>query len=142
MTFVQTFTSAYLALLVIALLFSSLGFIKYVYFISLGYGFSIAGIGVANLILFLHVLTLHTVILSALLIVYGCRLGFFLLFREIKSAAYRSTMKKRLRTEKIWDSLQSLEFGFPVHFCTFFRLLQFSSASRTMRLQTDVQLQE
>lgn len=39
-------------LLIIALVISSIGFYKYVYFISLGYGFSIAGIGIALLILY------------------------------------------------------------------------------------------
>ena len=97
MTFLQTFTQAYLIMLIIALVISSAGFIKYVYFISLGYGFSVAALGIANLIIFRDVLTLPTTILSALLIVYGCRLGFFLLIREIKSAAYRDTMKKETK---------------------------------------------
>ena len=100
MTFFQTFTQAYLIMLIIALVISAAGFIKYVYFISLGYGFSIAAIGISNLIMFHDVLTLPTVILSALLIVYGCRLGGFLLFREIKSSAYRSSMKKEIKDGK------------------------------------------
>ena len=40
----------FLAMLVVALVFSSIGFKKYVWFISIGYGLSVAGIGAALLI--------------------------------------------------------------------------------------------
>lgn len=123
MTFFQTFTQAYLIMLIIALVFSSLGFIKYVYFISLGYGFSIAGIGAASLIIFRNVLTLPTVILCSLLIVYGCRLGFFLLFREIKSSAYRSTMKKEIKNGKDVNFFAKLCIWIP---CAFLYVFQAS----------------
>ena len=36
----------------VAMLISAIGFYKYVYFISLGYGFSIAGLGFLMLVLF------------------------------------------------------------------------------------------
>ena len=35
-----------------------------------------------------------------LFVIYGCRLGGYLLIREIKSASYRNTMKKEI---KVWD---------------------------------------
>ena len=41
----------FLYTLIIALLFSSIGFKKYVWFISIGYGFTVAAIGVLLLIL-------------------------------------------------------------------------------------------
>lgn len=40
----------FLILFLVALVISAIGFKKFVWFISLGYGFSIAGIGVALLI--------------------------------------------------------------------------------------------
>ncbi len=97
MGFTETFTSAFLILVVVALVISAIGFYKYVYFISLGYGFSIAGIGVAMLVLFSDRLSAATAAACVLFIIYGCRLGGYLLIREIKSASYRSTMKKEIK---------------------------------------------
>ena len=84
-------------LFAVAMLISSIGFYKYVYFISLGYGFSISGLGVAMLIMFRENLSIGTVIACALLIVYGIRLGGYLLIRELKSASYRNTMKTEIK---------------------------------------------
>ncbi len=96
MSFTETFTSVFLILLIVALVISSIGFYKYVYFISLGYGFSIAGLGVAMLIIFRDNLSVITVTTCVLFIIYGCRLGGYLLLREIKSASYRNTMKTEI----------------------------------------------
>lgn len=87
----------FLILFLVALIISSIGFKKFVWFISLGYGFSIAGIGAALFILFRENLTPVTVILSLLLIVYGCRLGGYLLIRERHSASYQNTMKHEIK---------------------------------------------
>ncbi len=87
----------FLILFLVALVISAIGFKKFVWFISLGYGFSIAGIGVALLILFRGNLSPVTVILSLLLVVYGCRLGGYLLVRERKSASYQNTMKNDIK---------------------------------------------
>lgn len=83
-----------------ALLISAIGFYKYVYFISLGYGFSIAGLGLFMLFLFREGLSAGTVLACLLLMVYGCRLGGYLLLREWKSASYRSTMKTEIKDGK------------------------------------------
>ncbi|MFR8651328.1 MAG: hypothetical protein ACLVEP_08385, partial [Faecalibacillus sp.] len=64
----------FLILFIIAMLISSIGFKKFVWFISLGYGFSIAGLGLAMIIMFFNKLTLLTLIMSILFIIYGCRL--------------------------------------------------------------------
>ena len=80
-----------------AMLISAIGFYKYVYFISLGYGFSIAGLGVLMMILFRDTLSTGTVITCVLFIIYGIRLGGYLLIRELKSAAYRGAMKKEIK---------------------------------------------
>lgn len=78
----------FIIMLAVALAFSSMGFKKYVWFISLGYGFAVAAIGVALLIVFGGGLTVGTAIASVLFIIYGCRLGGYLAFRELKSSAY------------------------------------------------------
>mgnify|MGYP003542610067 CR=1 FL=1 len=77
----------------VALALSAFGFVMYVYFFSIGYGFSIAGISTALLILFRHELTLGTIILCGLLVLYGIRLGGFLAIRELKSLAYKDLLK-------------------------------------------------
>ncbi len=87
----------FLVLFVIAMVISSIGFKKFVWFISLGYGFSIAGIGVALPLLFLEELTPVTIVLSLLLVVYGLRLGGYLLLREKRSASYQNTMKTEIK---------------------------------------------
>ena len=83
-----------------AMLISSIGFYKYVYFISLGYGFSIAGLGVLMLIMFRETLSIGTVIACILFLIYGIRLGGYLLIRELKSASYRNTMKTEIKDGK------------------------------------------
>jgi len=85
----------------LALLISSIGFYKYVYFISLGYGFSIAGIGAAMLIMFRENLNIGTVLACILFMIYGIRLGGYLLIREVKSAAYRTHMKNEIKDGKV-----------------------------------------
>lgn len=87
----------FITMILIALIVSACGFYKYVYFISLGYGFSIAAFGIAMPIMFCDDLSAGAVIASLLFVVYGCRLGGYLLLREVKSASYRSTMKKEIK---------------------------------------------
>ena len=82
-----------LIMLIVALVIAAVGFIMYVYFFSVGYGFSIVGIGVAMLILFRDSLTACTVIMCLLFIAYGARLGGYLLYRELKSTAYKKLLK-------------------------------------------------
>ncbi len=102
MGFTESFTVAFLILFGIALVISAIGFYKYVYFISLGYGFSVAGIGIALVVMELMKGasvgdSLGVYLTSLLFIVYGCRLGGYLLVRELKSASYRNTMKKEIK---------------------------------------------
>lgn len=97
MGFLESFGTGFLILVLIALVISSVGFYKYVYFISLGYGFSIAAMGVALFIMYADVIGVGTAIMCVLFLIYGCRLGGYLLVREIKSASYRSTMKKEIK---------------------------------------------
>ena len=84
-----------LVLLGASLLVSAIGFKKYVWFISLGYGFSIAAEGIAMLVM--YDLTPATIILSALFIVYGLRLSGYLAIREAKSASYKKHMTTEIK---------------------------------------------
>lgn len=61
---------------------------------SVGYGLAIAGNGAALLIAALlnHQIGIPYLIQCVLFIIYGCRLGLFLLIRESKNAAYRKTL--------------------------------------------------
>ena len=79
----------------LSLLVCLCGFKKYVYFLSIGYGFSVAVIGAAMAVMSLMGLFpagIAHYIQFALLFAYGFRLSGFLLFREIKNAAYRKTL--------------------------------------------------
>ena len=79
-------------LFVVALVVSSIGFKKFVWFISLGYGFSMAAIGVAMLAMFAGKADAASCALCVLCVFYGLRLGVFLARRERKSAAYNKVM--------------------------------------------------
>lgn len=82
---------------VISLVICLVGFYKYVYFLSIGYGFAVSGIGVAMAVMLgMGVLpaSLPMVIYCALFFIYGLRLSGFLLVREIKNASYRKTLKE------------------------------------------------
>ena len=89
-----------LVLLGTSLLVSSMGFKNYVWFISLGYGFSIAAEGIAMLIMYGKGLTVGTVLLCALFIAYGLRLSGYLAIREAKSASYKKHMTGEIKDGK------------------------------------------
>ena len=82
-----------------AMLVSAIGFKKYVWFISLGYGFSIAAEGLLMLILFGRSLTVGTAVTCFIFILYGCRLGGYLAFRELKSASYNKNMTGEIKQD-------------------------------------------
>lgn len=85
-----------LVLLLVSLLLCSMGFKKFVWFLSVGYGLSAAGIGVTLLVMALvrggySVLFLLQCLLFA---AYGIRLGGFLLIRELKNEKYRAKLQE------------------------------------------------
>ena len=88
-------------MLAVCLAVSSIGFKNYVWFISLGYGFSIAAEGLAMLLLYGSSLTAGTMICCLLLIAYGLRLGGYLAIRERKSASYIKTMQGEIKDGKV-----------------------------------------
>ena len=83
--------SIFLVLLASALA-SAVGFHMYIWFFSVGYGLSIAVIGAVLAIGFRQSLHLPEILVCLLLIIYGLRLGLFLLIREMKSPAYRQVL--------------------------------------------------
>ena len=84
----------------ICMLVSSIGFKNYVWFISLGYGFSIAAQGVAMMIMYGQGLTIGTIITCVLFILYGLRLGGYLAIREFGGSAYKKNMKGEIKDGK------------------------------------------
>lgn len=93
----MTFPSTIWALLIAAVVVSSIGFKNYVWFISLGYGFSIAGEGLVMLIMYHNSLSAGTLLCCVLFVLYGCRLGGYLAYREIKSTSYKKNMKGEIK---------------------------------------------
>ena len=80
----------------LSLLVCLCGFKKYVYFLSIGYGFSVTVIGLAMAVMSIMGLyggvSVAHYIQFALFAIYGFRLSGFLLIREIKNASYRKTL--------------------------------------------------
>ena len=87
-------------LFAVCMLVSSIGFKNYVWFISLGYGFSIAAEGLVMLFMYGKNLTLGTIICCVLFIIYGCRLGGYLAIREFKSSSYKKNMTGEIKDGK------------------------------------------
>ena len=96
----MVFPVNFLILFAVCMVVSAIGFKNYVWFISLGYGFSIAAEGLVMLFLYGQNLTLGTVLCCALFIIYGCRLGGYLAFREFKSTSYAKNMKGEIKDGK------------------------------------------
>ena len=73
----------------------AVGFYKFVYFLSIGYGFAVAGGGITALIIYFvdpsATPTWIVLVQAALFVAYGARLSGFLLVRELKSVSFRKT---------------------------------------------------
>ena len=91
-------------LLAVCAVLCAVGFYKFVYFLSIGYGFAVAGSGIAVLVMALVTGTEAPIwvllIQTALFLAYGIRLSGFLLIRELKNAAYRKTLKEATGDDK------------------------------------------
>ena len=135
MDFFSVYSFEFLVMLIIALVVSCIGFYKYVYFISLGYGFSIAAFGIAMPILFRENLSIETIVTCILFAIYGCRLGGYLLIREIKSASYRNTMKKEIKDGSTMKLVAKVSIWVHVHCYMLFRFHLFFSAYRMVERQ-------
>jgi steroid 5-alpha reductase family enzyme len=87
------FPSTFLILFIVSAMVTAIGFSKFVYFISVGYGLSVAALALTLGVAFFPSLSAISIIQLLLLLVYGVRLGGFLLARELKSVAYRTELK-------------------------------------------------
>ena len=87
-------------LYIVCAILCAVGFYKFVYFLSIGYGFAVAGGGIA--ILVLNILIPRAgeattapwfipLIQAVLFVIYGARLSGFLLVRELKNITFRKT---------------------------------------------------
>jgi len=83
---------AFLILYIVSCICSAIGFYKFIWFLSVGYGSSVAALGVALLIIFHSKLTVVSIILCILCIIYGIRLASFLFVRE-KNSGYINNVK-------------------------------------------------
>ena len=88
------FEQPMLVILIVCAVLSAIGFYKFVYFLSIGYGLAVAGAGIALVILYRNDISVGGMLLCLLLILYGIRLAGFLLVRELKSVSYRKTFKE------------------------------------------------
>ena len=82
-------------LLAVCAIACCVGFYKFVYFLSIGYGFAVAAGGVATLVMYLvnpSATPLWIVLVqAALFVAYGARLSGFLLIRELKNVTFKKT---------------------------------------------------
>lgn len=81
-----------LILLAVALAVSAIGWKYFIYFFSIGYGFSISALAITVAILFDPALTASTAALCVILFIFGVRLGLYLLLREKKHAGYKKIL--------------------------------------------------
>ncbi len=104
MTFLDAWNLAFPPLMwVLALVcgvLSAIGFYKFVYFLSIGYGLAISGVGITLIIMFSKSISVGCLVQCLLFIIYGIRLSGFLIIREIKSSTYRNTLEETTKTEK------------------------------------------
>ena len=80
---------------VIAAVGCCMGFKDFVWFMSVGYGFAVMCIGIFHLVFGLinGTLTAATAVMAALFVIYGYRLGGYILKRELTNAAYKKTLE-------------------------------------------------
>ncbi|MCQ2457328.1 MAG: DUF1295 domain-containing protein [Clostridia bacterium] len=89
-------------LLAVSAVFCAIGFKKTVWFLSIGYGMSTAALGAALLIMGLSrgACGIAYIAQCVLLVVYGFRLGGFILIRELKNANYRKKIDAEFDPKK------------------------------------------
>ncbi len=83
----------------VTLAVSAIGFRYYIWFFSVGYGFSVCAVGMLLLALFRDA-DVVPLILCLLLIIYGARLGGYLFLRERKIKGYNDRVKDEIKDSK------------------------------------------
>ncbi len=95
----MTFSMGILVLFCVSLVLSGLGWRRFTYFISVGYGLAVAGCAVAIIAMRSDCLQPSSFALCLLLILYGLRLSGFLVFREIRSVSYKRLLPQLTKTK-------------------------------------------
>lgn len=113
------FWNLLLIVFIVCAVLCAVGFYKFVYFLSIGYGFAVAGGSVAVMILslingFSVGVTPLLIAQTLLFTCYGFRLSGFLLYREIKNAAYRKTLSEATGNDKKLPILVSISIWITV----------------------------
>lgn len=106
-------------LLAISFAVPAVGWLYFIYFFSIGYGFAISALSLATAIIFRDVITLPAAILCGVLFIYGIRLAMYLLLRERRSASYKKILYQPENTARkplfamfmIWISCALLYVG-------------------------------
>ena len=106
-------------LMALAIAVSAIGWVYFIYFFRIGYGFAISALSLASAIIFRDVITWPALLFCAVMFVYGIRLGLFLLLREKRSASYKKILYQPENTTKkpffvmmmIWISCALLYVG-------------------------------
>ena len=96
----MVFPASFFLLFLCSMLLSVIGFKHYIWFLSIGYGFAIAGEGLLLSLLFGKQLTAGTLICCLLMIAYGVRLGGYLAYREFGRTSYMERMKGEIKDSK------------------------------------------
>lgn len=90
-----------LILFVVALACCSMGFKRFVWFMSIGYGFAVAGVAAACLVYgaVCGLLSAGLIVALAVCVAYGLRLGLFLYRREMGNKAYKKILDTKVGKE-------------------------------------------
>jgi len=86
----------------VAAVMCAIGFKKFVWFLSVGYGLAVLGLGISYAVTGFVTGSWDFILIiqAALFIIYGFRLAGFLLIREIKNASYRKVLKEATKEEE------------------------------------------
>lgn len=84
----------WLILVAIALAISALGFKKFIWFVSIGYAFSVLGLAAGMASLFWKELTLPVAAALLVMAAYALRLGLFLAIREARGGTYKKVLEE------------------------------------------------
>lgn len=82
----------WMILIIVTLVINSIGFRSWVWFLSIGYAFSVTGLVLAIGILHYSELTLLSILMAAVICIYSLRLGIFLVRREFGNKVYKKVL--------------------------------------------------
>lgn len=100
-----------LILFIVSLAISAVGWIRFIWFFSVGYGYSISALAVTLAIMYGASLTWVTGLLLLLLFAYGIRLSTYLLVRELKNRNYVRTVDVMFSGTRRIELRQNINYG-------------------------------